>query len=89
MFAEMQCAARRHPTVAPEKILEMATLNPARAIGMGGRIGEICAGAEADLIAVPFSGPTDNIREAILAHPGPVDWMMVGGRSSFQGSAEN
>ena len=57
----------------------MATLNPAGAIGMGGRLGEIRAGAEGDLIAVPFTGRTDNIHEAILAHPGPVDWMMVGG----------
>ena len=80
MFAEMRCAARRHPGVAPEKILGMATVNPARAIGMGGRLGEICTGAEADLIAVPFTGRTDKIHEAILAHPGPVDWMMVGGQ---------
>jgi aminodeoxyfutalosine deaminase len=83
MFAEMQCAARRHPDVAPEKILSMTTLNPAKAIGMSGRIGEISPGAEADLIAIPFTGGTNDTRETVLAHPGPVDWMMVGGKTVF------
>jgi len=79
MFAEMQCAARKHPCVAPETVLEMATLNPARAIGMGGRLGEIAPGAEADLIAIPHPGPARDLHGAILAHPGPVDWVMAGG----------
>jgi len=79
MFAEMQCAARRHPETAPGTILEMATLNPAKAIGMGGRLGEIRMGAEADLIAVPHAGRAGNLHEALLAHPGHVAWMMVGG----------
>ncbi|MEI8310092.1 MAG: amidohydrolase family protein [Verrucomicrobiota bacterium] len=89
MFAEMQCAARRHPGISPATFLEMATLNPAKAIGMGGRLGAISANAEVDLIAVPYSGPVENFGEAILAHPGPVDWVMVGGCPSFQRSVEN
>jgi cytosine/adenosine deaminase-related metal-dependent hydrolase len=89
MFAEMQCARRRHPDVAQQALLEMATLNPAKAIGMAGRLGEIRPGAEADLVAIPFTGRTDNLPDAILAHPGPVDWVMVGGRPSFQRSVEN
>jgi cytosine/adenosine deaminase-related metal-dependent hydrolase len=80
MFTEMRCAARRHPGVAPERILKMATINPAKAIGMGGRLGEISPGAEADLIAIPFSGPVEHLHETVLAHPGPVGWMMVGGQ---------
>ena len=84
MFAEMQCAARRHPDVAPERLLKMATLNPAKAIGLGGKLGEISVDAEADLIAIPYTGPAENVHDAILQHPGPVDWTMVGGRSSVQ-----
>jgi cytosine/adenosine deaminase-related metal-dependent hydrolase len=84
MFAEMRCAAREHPEVAPEKLLEMVTLNPAGAIGMGGRLGEIAPDAEADLIALPYTGRMEDLHEAILAHPGAVDWVMVGGNSSFQ-----
>ena len=84
MFAEMQCVHRGHPGVAPQTLLEMATLNPAKAIGMAGRLGEICDNAEADLIAIPYNGPADNLGEAILAHAGSVDWVMVGGRTVFQ-----
>lgn len=80
MFDEMQCAAHRHPGVAPEKLLEMATLNPARAIGWQGRIGEITIGAAADLIAIPHDGPVETAQQTILSHSGPVRWMMVGGR---------
>jgi cytosine/adenosine deaminase-related metal-dependent hydrolase len=80
MFAELQCAAKRHPGVPPEALLSMATLNPAKAIGLAGRIGEICQGAEADLIAIPHNGRTPNLPEAILAHTGPVDWVLAGGR---------
>jgi len=86
MFAEMQCAARRHPEVAPETLLEMATLNPAKAIGMGGKLGEITEAAEADLIAVPYAGPAENLHEAILTHSGAVDWVMVGGKQVFSDS---
>jgi len=91
MFAEMQCAARRHPDVAPQTLLEMATLNPAKAIGLGGKLGEIRIGAEADLIAIPYAGPSENSLEAIIHHSGPVDWTMVGGRTriSDQYSVEN
>lgn len=80
MFAEMQCAQRGHPGVAPQTLLETATLNPAKAIGMAGRLGEICGSAEADLIAVPFSGRTEDALEAIIDHTGPVCWVMVGGQ---------
>lgn len=79
MFEEMQCAAYRHPGVAPEKLLEMATLNPAKAIGRQGQLGEIAVNAAADLIAIPYSGPVANALQAVLSHSGPVHWMMVGG----------
>ena len=83
MFAEMQCAARSHPDVAPQTLLEMATLNPAKAIGLGGKLGEIRIGAEADLIAIPYAGPSENSLEAILHYSGLVDWTMVGGGQVF------
>lgn len=76
MFAEMQCLRRAMPELAPERILEMATKNPAAVIGMKGRLGEICVGAKADLIAVPR---TDGGAEGILQHTGDVPWVMVDG----------
>ena len=89
MFAEMQCAARRHPGIDPESILHMTTLNPAKAIGMGGRLGEICPGAEADLIAIPYAGPVENLVTEILSHPGPVAWAMTAGKTVSSDSVFN
>ena len=80
MFAEMRCAARRHPDVTPETLLKMVTLHPAKAIGLGGKLGEISAGAAADLIALPHVGSLKNLPEAILNHRGQLDWTLVAGK---------
>lgn len=79
MFGEMRSFHREEPTLSPEQVLEMATVNPARAIGMAGRLGEIRPGALADLIALPFSGSMKSVYETILDYRNPVRWMMVNG----------
>jgi len=84
MFGELQCVHRNHPGVDPGALLNMATVNPAKAIGLGGRLGEIRPQAAADLIAIPFSGGMENLPETIILHSGPVPWMMVGGRQVFR-----
>ena len=63
MFEEMATAAflAKHaasdPTVAPaSKVLEMATLGGARALGMEDRIGSLEAGRRADIVVVDVSG---------------------------------
>jgi 5-methylthioadenosine/S-adenosylhomocysteine deaminase len=64
MFEEMATAAflAKHaagdPTVAPAaKVLEMATLGGARALGMEDRIGSLEAGKRADVVGVDVSAP--------------------------------
>lgn len=81
LFAEMRCLA--NTSLAPQTLLDFVTRNPARAIGMGGRLGELSPGAEADLIALPWSGPPAGVAEAILQHTGRVEWAMVGGRRTL------
>ncbi len=71
-----QCRERG---TSPDKILEMVTVNAARALHQGNALGRIRAGFRADLIAIPCSGD-GNIFEQIVAFDGPVDWMMVNGR---------
>jgi len=66
MFAEMRMLAERDSTVSPHEIIEMATANGARALGMAGRIGQLSPGAYADLIAVPFAGRASEIPEAVI-----------------------
>ena len=80
MFSEMRAFARKNRDVSPGKILQMATLNGARALGLGGRAGEISKGAFADLIALPCREKLADIYEAILHHRGEVAASLIAGR---------
>jgi aminodeoxyfutalosine deaminase len=80
LFAEMRCLAARRPRLAPERIVRMATVNGARALGLAGRIGELTEDAFADLIAVPNSGRLADACQAVLDHHGPVAASMIDGQ---------
>ncbi|HXG48177.1 MAG TPA: amidohydrolase family protein [Methylomirabilota bacterium] len=79
LFAEMALFARNHPDVAPSDILAMVTLNPARALGQTGIIGELAPDSYADLIVIPCRDGGDDPVSAVVAHEGPVSGVMVGG----------
>jgi cytosine/adenosine deaminase-related metal-dependent hydrolase len=53
VLGEMRQAARVHADVRPEAILELATINAARAIGYDRECGTITPGKLANLVAVP------------------------------------
>src|SRR5882762_1538931 len=78
LFAEMRAFQKEFPSVSAEEILQMVTVNPARALRYENALGQIRPGFGADLIAVPCSGSTD-IFEQILACDAPVSWSMVNG----------
>jgi cytosine/adenosine deaminase-related metal-dependent hydrolase len=80
MFAEMRVLADHDKTITPVEILEMATLNGARALGLAGKAGVLSPGAEADLIALPFPGKSRNFYDAVLHHTGSVTASMISGR---------
>ena len=84
MFAEMRTFAQKHPEIAWRKIVEMATLNGARALGLRGRAGELSKGSSVDVIAVPFSGAASQAYEAILHYQGDVDASMIGGKWALE-----
>jgi len=67
MRREMALLRRVHPDLAPELILEWATRGGARALDLGGEIGELCLGMRADLVA--FELPGSEARAA------PLDWI--------------
>jgi cytosine/adenosine deaminase-related metal-dependent hydrolase len=80
MFEEMRALAARQPHLPARKILEMATLNGARALGFAGQIGQLSPGAWADLIALPFAGKLAEVCDAVVGHRGDVTASMIAGR---------
>ena len=80
LFEEMRALSRNEPSLSARKIVRMATLNGARALGMGGQIGELAEGAFADLVVLPFAGKLADIYGAVLHHQGDVAASMVDGQ---------
>jgi len=80
MFEEMRTLADREPWLSSKKILQMATMNSAHALGIRCRVGELSPGSFADLIATPFSGTLSGAHEAVLAHKGDVTVCMIDGQ---------
>ena len=83
LFEDMRSFAREHPKVAPKTILKMATQNGALPLGLAGRIGQLSAGAYADLTAVPFAEKAGEVYDGLLAHQGPVHASLIDGHWAF------
>ena len=79
LFAEMRVFQRSEPGLSPDKLLEMVTVNAARALHQENALGQIRPGFQADLITIP-RGSLPNLFEEIVAFDGSVSWMMVDGK---------
>ena len=79
LFAEMRAFGKEFPNVRPEEILEMVTVNPARALQQGESLGKIRRDFVADLMAVPVTTPT-SIYQDIIAFDQGVSWSMAAGQ---------
>jgi aminodeoxyfutalosine deaminase len=53
LLAELRFAAGLYPEVSPERLVQMATINGAKALGLADRAGRLAAGKRADLVALP------------------------------------
>ena len=80
LFAEMRELHGNHPALSPREILEMATINPARALDRQALLGRIKTGFLADMIALPLGGAGD-VFEEIIAFDKVVPWTMVDGHA--------
>lgn len=79
LFAEMQTVRDSHPWLSPREILQMTTMNGARALRQDHTLGRLRAGFQADLIALPIEKTPDDVFEKIIGWNETVPWMMVGG----------
>ena len=78
LFAEMRAFQRYRPKVSPREILEMVTVNPARALHQQNALGRLRPGLYADLISVPCTRST-TVFEEILNFKGSIHWVMING----------
>ena len=79
LFDEMRAFQKEFPTVSPEEILQMVTVNAATALRQGKVLGRIRPGFLADLVAVPWSGSCD-VFEEIIGFEHAVDWVLLKGK---------
>ena len=80
LFAEMRKFQERFH-FEPQKVLEMVTINPARALKQRDQLGKIRPSFMANIIALPFT-KSPHIFETILNFVGKVPWIMLHGRIS-------
>jgi cytosine/adenosine deaminase-related metal-dependent hydrolase len=80
LFSEMRMAARNHSFVTAKELVEMVTVNPARAIGSERSLGQITPGYLADAISIPFRGEFGSIYEEVINYRDEILWMMVDGK---------
>lgn len=84
MFHELRAFASCNSGVAAERIVGMATVNGAHALGLRGKVGELRKNAFADLIALPFAGRIRESYDAVLEHTGPVAASMIDGEWAME-----
>jgi len=83
MLDEMQQMAQVFPRLSAQELLEMATVNAAKALNQAGKLGKIRPGAWADVIAAPLEGTGGDPYESIVFASKAVSFSMVGGEVLF------
>lgn len=81
LFHEMRCFHQSFPTISPEKIIQMVTLNAAKVIGLDHAIGSLTQGNQADWISLPWSGPEKELLDAIIHTPSAPEKVVIGGKT--------
>ena len=79
LFAEMREVQRNEPALSAEEILEMVTVNPARALNRQLGLGRLKEGFTADIVALPLEANGDAF-EQVVAFDEEVAWAMIDGR---------
>jgi cytosine/adenosine deaminase-related metal-dependent hydrolase len=78
LFDEMRAFQKKFPGTSPEEILQMVTVNSARALRQENAVGRIRPGFLADLIAIPIGA--GNVFDGIIGFKDPVDWTLLDGK---------
>ena len=73
---EMRAIKRYHPFLSETTILEMATINGARALGFAASLGSLEPGKRAYVLAVPVGESEDDPQQAIFNARARVTWII-------------
>jgi cytosine/adenosine deaminase-related metal-dependent hydrolase len=79
LLEEMRELLAHDATLSPTKVLGLATVNGARALGLAGQVGELREGAFADAVAIPFGGSLAEAAEGVVQHRGRVAASLIAG----------
>lgn len=80
LFDDLFALKSRYPHIPAAELLTWATANAARALGVGGSLGELVPDAFADMIGVSFAhGPKEDLLEELLVEEPSVRFVMTGG----------
>mgnify|MGYP001170902215 CR=1 FL=1 len=79
LFDELHAHREVFPNLEPEEFLRRVTTNPARALGMGGQVGELVPNAFADMVLLPYEGGAESAVDAAVSHTGPAQAVMLDG----------
>lgn len=80
LFAEMRELRQNYPALSPETVVEMVTVNAARALDRQTLLGRIKQGFRADMIALRFEGKGE-VLEEIIAFDKTMPWVMIDGHA--------
>lgn len=67
LLDEARLVAAKHTGLSAQRIVELATLAGARALGMANRLGSLAPGKQADIIAIPCSSMPEDPYDTILS----------------------
>lgn len=79
LLAELRQLRRTEASLASVDLLEMVTINAARALNQQDSLGCLAPGFHADLIALPASRAAGELLDAVIEFDGQVPWAMVAG----------
>jgi cytosine/adenosine deaminase-related metal-dependent hydrolase len=77
VFADLAALHAQAPSIPPRQLIEIATVNGARALRVDGEHGTMAPGRRADLVTVALDGPVDDVEEVLVSGiaTGRIGWV--------------
>jgi len=84
LLQDIEILLKNNSGLSPEVVLQMATVNGAKALGLSGLVGSIEPGAYADFSVFNYSGPLTNAIQDVLSTPIYPSLTFIGGKPVYR-----